>query len=99
MRADPAQAAGAEKDRGESGSMNVSERVRSANELKQKKQKELQEIEDVAVELASLAGAEIMRTLGSIFTVRYKTEPRSACAIRCQKLTASSNRSSARASA
>src|SRR3974390_1777244 len=78
MRADPAQAAGAEKDRGESGSMNVSERVRSASELKQKKQKELQEIEDVAVELASLAGAAITRTLGSIFTVRYKTGPQGA---------------------
>ena len=58
--------------------MNVSERVRSASELKQKKQKELQEIEDVAVELASLAGAEITRTLGSIFTVRDKTGPQGA---------------------
>src|SRR3569623_2719453 len=33
---------------------------------------ELHEIEHVAVELATLAGAEIMRTLGSIFRVRYK---------------------------
>ena len=58
--------------------MNFSERVRSASELKQKKQKELQEIEDVAVELASLAGSQITRTLGSIFTVRYKTGPQEA---------------------
>lgn len=50
--------------------MSVDERVRSDGELKQK---ELQEIENVAVELATLAGAEITRTLGSIFTVRYKT--------------------------
>jgi myo-inositol-1(or 4)-monophosphatase len=55
--------------------MSVSERVRSDRELKQK---ELQEIEDVAVELATLAGAEITRTLGSIFTVRYKTGPAGA---------------------
>jgi myo-inositol-1(or 4)-monophosphatase len=33
---------------------------------------ELHEIEHVAVELATLAGAEITRTLGSIFRVRYK---------------------------
>jgi myo-inositol-1(or 4)-monophosphatase len=33
---------------------------------------ELHEIEHVAVELATLAGAEIVRTLGSIFRVRYK---------------------------
>src|SRR4051812_34717088 len=55
--------------------MSVSERVRSDGELKQK---EPQEIEDVAVELATLAGAEITRTLGSIFTVRYKTGPAGA---------------------
>jgi myo-inositol-1(or 4)-monophosphatase len=55
--------------------MSVSERVRSDSALKQK---ELQEIEDVAVELATLAGAEITRTLGSIFTVRYKTGPAGA---------------------
>jgi myo-inositol-1(or 4)-monophosphatase len=53
--------------------MSVSERVRAGRDLKQK---ELQEIEDVAVELATLAGAEITRTLGSIFTVRYKTGPK-----------------------
>jgi myo-inositol-1(or 4)-monophosphatase len=33
---------------------------------------ELHDIEHVAVELATLAGAEITRTLGSIFRVRYK---------------------------
>jgi myo-inositol-1(or 4)-monophosphatase len=33
---------------------------------------QLHEIEHVAVELATLAGAEITRTLGSIFRVRYK---------------------------
>lgn len=33
----------------------------------------LQDIENVAVELAALAGAEIARTFGGIFTVRYKT--------------------------
>ena len=55
--------------------MSVSERVRSNGALKQK---ELQEIEDVAVELATLAGAEITRTFGSIFTVRYKTGPQGA---------------------
>jgi myo-inositol-1(or 4)-monophosphatase len=55
--------------------MSVAERVRSDAALKQK---ELEEIEDVAVELATLAGAEITRTLGSIFTVRYKTGPKGA---------------------
>jgi myo-inositol-1(or 4)-monophosphatase len=35
---------------------------------------ELQEIEAVAVELATLAGAEIARTFGSILTVRYKSK-------------------------
>ncbi len=55
--------------------MSVSERVRSDGALKQK---ELKEIEDVAVELATLAGAEITRTFGSIFTVRYKTGPQGA---------------------
>jgi myo-inositol-1(or 4)-monophosphatase len=34
---------------------------------------ELHEIEKVAVELATLAGAEIVRTLGGIFRVRYKS--------------------------
>jgi len=33
---------------------------------------DLREIEQVAVELATLAGAEITRTFGGIFTVRYK---------------------------
>jgi myo-inositol-1(or 4)-monophosphatase len=34
---------------------------------------ELEHIESVAVELANLAGAEIVSALGGIFTVRYKT--------------------------
>ena len=34
---------------------------------------DLDDIEDMAVQLATLAGAEIVRTFGSIFTVRYKT--------------------------
>src|SRR5262245_66695299 len=33
----------------------------------------LDEIEQTAVELATLAGAEIVTTFGGIFTVRYKT--------------------------
>ena len=52
--------------------MSVSGRLRSESELKQK---ELRDIERVAVELATLAGAEITRTFGGIFTVRYKTGP------------------------
>jgi myo-inositol-1(or 4)-monophosphatase len=35
----------------------------------------LEEIEEVACELASLAGAEITRTFGSMLTVRYKSGP------------------------
>ena len=35
---------------------------------------ELEEIERTAVELATLAGAEIQAALGSIMTVRYKGE-------------------------
>ena len=35
--------------------------------------KDLDEIEQMAVELATLAGAEIVTTYGGIFTVRYKT--------------------------
>ena len=34
---------------------------------------DLDDIEHMAVELATLAGAEIVTTYGSIFTVRYKT--------------------------
>jgi myo-inositol-1(or 4)-monophosphatase len=34
---------------------------------------DLDDIEDMAVQLATLAGAEIVRTFGRIFTVRYKT--------------------------
>ena len=34
---------------------------------------DLDDIEDMAVQLATLAGAEIVRTFGGIFTVRYKT--------------------------
>jgi len=34
---------------------------------------QLERIESVAVELANLAGAEIVSALGGIFTVRYKT--------------------------
>src|SRR5262245_13626142 len=35
--------------------------------------RDLDDIEDMAVQLATLAGAEIVRTFGGIFTVRYKT--------------------------
>src|SRR5262249_9680549 len=38
-------------------------------------QDDLEEIESLAVELATLAGAEIVTALGGIFSVRYKTEP------------------------
>jgi myo-inositol-1(or 4)-monophosphatase len=34
---------------------------------------DLDDIEHMAVELATLAGAEIVKTYGGIFTVRYKT--------------------------
>jgi len=37
---------------------------------------DLDEIEQMAVELATLAGAEIVTTFGGIFTVRYKTGER-----------------------
>ena len=37
---------------------------------------DLDDIEHMAVELATLAGAEIVTTYGGIFTVRYKTGAR-----------------------
>jgi myo-inositol-1(or 4)-monophosphatase len=52
--------------------MSVNERVQSGTGSKRS---DLQAIEDIACELAALAGAEITRTFGSILTVRYKTGP------------------------
>ena len=53
---------------------------------------ELQEIERMAVELATLAGAEIQAALGSIMTVRYKgNHRRNRCgAILSPRLTSAS---------
>jgi myo-inositol-1(or 4)-monophosphatase len=43
---------------------------------------DLPDIESLAVELAALAGREITRAFGTIFTVRYKTGPRDAASLR-----------------
>src|SRR5579884_780308 len=64
LRDHAAQASCAKGACGESGSM--TDGVHSGDSL--------EKIEDVAVELATLAGAEISRTFGGILTVRYKSK-------------------------
>ena len=52
----------------------------------------LDDIEHMAVELATLAGAEIVTTYGGIFTVRYKTGAAGALSSRLKAMPLASNR-------